>query len=59
MSSPILSPEQAGWALVHVWLKSLEETARDFHGHTPKAFCQRAYEHAAAHWLKILGEVHH
>ena len=49
-----LNKELSGWILARVWLNSLEETARDFHGTYPKPFCSRAYEHATGAWLRIL-----
>ena len=39
---------------MRVWLNSLEETARDFHGLRPQEFCSRAYEHATDYWIKIM-----
>jgi hypothetical protein len=49
-----LSPEQAGWVLVRIWLTAYEKTARDFHGARPRKFCQRAYEHATEEYLRVL-----
>ncbi len=49
-----LNTERSGWLLARVWLNSLEETARDFHGTYPKPFLSRAYEHATGAWLSIL-----
>ena len=47
---------EAGWVIGLVWLSALEETARDFHGTRPKVFCERAYEHAVQHYLRLLGD---
>ncbi len=44
----------SGWILARVWLDSLEETARDFHGIRPRAFLERAYTHATETLLRIL-----
>ena len=49
-----LNREESGWILALSWLSALEEVARDFHGTRPRAFCQRAYEHATEHFLRIL-----
>ena len=49
-----LNREESGWVVALTWLSALEETARDFHGSRPRAFCQRAYEHATEHFLRIL-----
>jgi hypothetical protein len=46
--------EESGWILALTWLNALEETARDFHGARPRAFCERAYDHATENFLKIL-----
>ena len=46
--------EEAGWILAITWLSALEETARDFHGSRPRAFCERAYDHATEQFLKTL-----
>jgi hypothetical protein len=51
-----LSKEEGGWTIARSWLAALEETARDFHGTLPKAFCERGYEHATARWFQILEE---
>ena len=42
--------------LARCWLSALEETARDFHGTNPRAFCERGYEHATIRWLQVLEE---
>jgi len=47
-----LNREESGWLLALAWLSALEETARDFHGTRPRAFCQRAYEHAVQNFLR-------
>jgi hypothetical protein len=47
---------QASWEVAISWLSALEETARDFHGTRPKAFCERAYEHSVDHFLRRLGD---
>ena len=47
-----LNREESGWLLAIAWLSALEETARDFHGTRPRAFCQRAYEHAVHNFLR-------
>ncbi|NOY58518.1 MAG: hypothetical protein GXO75_06250 [Calditrichaeota bacterium] len=49
-----LKKEEAGWVLALTWLSALEETARDFHGERPLAFCERAYDHATDQFLKTL-----
>lgn len=49
-----LNREEGGWVVALAWLSALEEVARDFHGTRPRAFCQRAYEHATEHYLRIL-----
>ena len=41
-----ITREEGGWSVARTWLAALEETARDFHGTHPKAFCERGYEHA-------------
>ncbi len=46
--------DEAGWMIALAWVSALEETARDFHGSRPKAFCQRAYEHATRNFLSRL-----
>jgi hypothetical protein len=51
-----LSKEEGGWTIAYSWLMALEETARDFHGTLPRAFCQRGYEHATENWFGILEE---
>lgn len=49
-----INRQESGWMLSQVWLGALEETARDFHGPRPKAFCERAYEHATNNFLRSL-----
>lgn len=49
-----LKREESGWVVALSWLSALEEVARDFHGTRPRAFCQRAYEHATENYLRIL-----
>ena len=49
-----LKREEGGWVLALSWLSALEEVARDFHGTRPRAFCERAYEHATENYLRIL-----
>lgn len=49
-----IKKEDAGWVLALTWLSALEETARDFHGARPKAFCERAYDHATEQYMKAL-----
>jgi hypothetical protein len=49
-----LKREEGGWVVALSWLSALEEVARDFHGTRPRAFCQRAYEHATENFLRIL-----
>ena len=49
-----IDKEKAGWILALSWLTALEETARDFHGTRPRAFCERAYEHAVENYLRRL-----
>jgi hypothetical protein len=51
-----LNREEGGWAIARCWLLALEETARDFHGTHPKAFCERGYEHATVRWFQALEE---
>ena len=51
-----LDKNMTGWIVARVWLDSLEETARDFHGIRPRAFIERAYEHATERLLRILEE---
>lgn len=51
---PEVSKEDSGWLIALAWVSALEETARDFHGSRPKAFCQRAYEHATRNFLSRL-----
>jgi len=51
-----IDKSEAGWVIGLVWLSALEETARDFHGTRPKVFCERAYEHAVQHYLRLLGD---
>jgi hypothetical protein len=50
----VLNQKESGWLLALSWLSALEETARDFHGIRPMAFCERAYEHATDHFLQSL-----
>ncbi len=47
-----ISKEESGWVIALAWISALEETARDFHGTRPRAFCQRAYEHAVHSYLQ-------
>jgi len=49
-----LNKEESGWVVALTWLSALEETARDFHGTRPRAFLQRAYEHAVQNFLSQL-----
>lgn len=49
-----LDKATSGWMVARVWLDSLEETARDFHGIRPRAFIERAYQHATEMLLRIL-----
>ncbi len=49
-----LNRENGGWDVARCWLLALEETARDFHGSLPRAFCERGYEHATVSWLRML-----
>jgi len=51
-----LNKENAGWDIAGCWLSALEETARDFHGTHPRAFCERGYEHALQRWFRLLEE---
>lgn len=51
-----IEKDAAGWAIGLTWLSALEEVARDFHGTRPKVFCERAYEHAVQHYLRILDQ---
>lgn len=51
-----LNRENGGWDIARCWLAALEETARDFHGTLPRAFCERGYEHATARWFQLLEE---
>ena len=51
-----LDREEGGWDIARCWLAALEETARDFHGTQPRAFCERGYEHATSSWFRILQE---
>ena len=51
-----IDKSEAGWTLAWTWLSAIEETARDFHGARPKAFCDRVYEHSVQHFLRLLGE---
>jgi hypothetical protein len=51
-----LNRENGGWDVARCWLSALEETARDFHGTLPRAFCERGYEHATTGWLRLLEE---
>ena len=53
-----LDREEGGWDIARCWLAALEETARDFHGTQPRAFCERGYEHATARWFQLLQEQH-
>ena len=46
--------EQGAAALVRTWLTALEKTMRDFHGPKPKMVCRRAYEHAAAEFIRVM-----
>jgi hypothetical protein len=49
-----LDKNTTGWVVARVWLDALEETARDFHGIRPRAFIERAYQHATETLLRIL-----
>ncbi len=49
-----IQKEDSGWIVALVWLKALEETARDFQGRRPRSFCERAYEHATTNYIKTL-----
>jgi len=51
-----LNRQEGGWAIARCWLAALEETARDFHGTRPKAFCERGYEHATIRFFQVLEE---
>ncbi len=51
-----LDKSTTGWVVARVWLDALEETARDFHGIRPRAFIERAYQHATETLLRILEE---
>jgi hypothetical protein len=51
-----ITREEGGWSVARTWLAALEETARDFHGTHPKAFCERGYEHATIRWYQLLEE---
>jgi hypothetical protein len=51
---PKVSKEESGWVVALSWVGALEEAARDFHGTRPRAFCQRAYEHAVQNFLRRL-----
>jgi len=51
-----LDKTSTGWIVARVWLDALEETARDFHGIRPRAFIERAYQHATETLLRILEE---
>ena len=51
-----LTRDETGWVLARCWLAALEETARDFHGTQPRAFCERGYEHATMRWIQVLDE---
>jgi hypothetical protein len=51
---PEVNKEDSGWVVALAWISALEETARDFHGSRPKAFCSRAYEHATRNFLARL-----
>jgi hypothetical protein len=46
--------EDSGWVIALAWVSALEETARDFHGTRPQAFCERAYEHTTRNFLSRL-----
>lgn len=52
----VINKEQGGWDVAQAWLSALEEAARDFHGTLPRAFCERAYEHATLRWFQLLDE---
>jgi len=49
-----VNKEDSGWLLALNWLSALEESARDFHGARPRAFCERAYDHSTENWLRTL-----
>ena len=51
-----LTPEQAGWSLMRIWMTAYEQAAADFHGVRAKSFCKIAYEYATEEWLKVLKE---
>lgn len=51
-----LEKTATGWVVARIWLDALEETARDFHGIRPRAFIERAYQHATETLLRILDE---
>jgi hypothetical protein len=51
-----LDKSTTGWIVARVWLDALEETARDFHGIRPRAFIERAYQHATETLIRILEE---
>ncbi len=51
-----LNRENGGWDIALCWLSALEETARDFHGTRPRAFCERGYEHVTVRWFQLLEE---
>ncbi len=51
-----IDKKEGGWLVAISWLSALEETARDFHGTRPKAFCERAYEHSVQHFLHRLAD---
>ena len=53
-----LSKEDGGWMVAYSWLIALEETARDFYGTLPRAFCERGYEHATERWFRLLEELY-
>ena len=53
-----INKEESGWLIARVWLTALEETARDFQGSRPRAFCERAYEHATRQFLKTMENEH-
>jgi len=49
-----LKREESGWVIALSWLSALEEAARDFHGLRPRAFLERAYDHAVQNYLSQL-----
>ena len=51
-----LTKEEGAWAIARSWLLAMEETARDFHGTHPRAFCERGYEHATIRFFQVLEE---